>query len=206
MSSVSENLQKIVVLCVIVGAIVGGVFVYNNYYKANINKEGGVACTQEAKLCPDGSYVGRTGPNCEFAECSTTDNNYVYIEKFGLRFAIDESAPKIVVTNDTGNEHEVYLSTQNFIDKVGGTECGNDIVNLWVFKNMDELIANNEMLAGVYNREELSKELHIHELNDGRVWYELGQTQAVCYDPDPQLQFTEGSKITPYLETLEPVQ
>ncbi len=28
-----------------------------------------VACTQEAKLCPDGSYVGRTGPNCEFAPC-----------------------------------------------------------------------------------------------------------------------------------------
>jgi len=28
-----------------------------------------VACTQEAKLCPDGSAVGRTGPNCEFAAC-----------------------------------------------------------------------------------------------------------------------------------------
>ena len=28
-----------------------------------------VACTQEAKICPDGSAVGRTGPNCEFAEC-----------------------------------------------------------------------------------------------------------------------------------------
>lgn len=27
------------------------------------------ACTQEAKLCPDGSAVGRTGPNCEFAPC-----------------------------------------------------------------------------------------------------------------------------------------
>ena len=27
------------------------------------------ACTQEAKQCPDGSYVGRTGPNCEFAPC-----------------------------------------------------------------------------------------------------------------------------------------
>jgi len=26
-------------------------------------------CTMEAKLCPDGSYVGRVGPNCEFAEC-----------------------------------------------------------------------------------------------------------------------------------------
>ena len=28
-----------------------------------------IACTQDAKLCPDGSYVGRTGPNCEFAQC-----------------------------------------------------------------------------------------------------------------------------------------
>lgn len=27
------------------------------------------ACTLEAKICPDGSGVGRTGPNCEFAEC-----------------------------------------------------------------------------------------------------------------------------------------
>lgn len=28
-----------------------------------------VFCTQEAKLCPDGSYVGRGGPNCEFTAC-----------------------------------------------------------------------------------------------------------------------------------------
>ncbi len=28
-----------------------------------------VACTEEAKLCPDGSAVGRIGPDCEFAEC-----------------------------------------------------------------------------------------------------------------------------------------
>ena len=30
-----------------------------------------VACTLEAKICPDGSSVGRTGPNCEFAPCPT---------------------------------------------------------------------------------------------------------------------------------------
>lgn len=28
-----------------------------------------VACTMEARICPDGSSVGRTGPNCEFAAC-----------------------------------------------------------------------------------------------------------------------------------------
>ncbi len=28
-----------------------------------------VACTMDAKICPDGSAVGRTAPNCEFAPC-----------------------------------------------------------------------------------------------------------------------------------------
>lgn len=32
------------------------------------------ACTEEAKLCPDGSAVGRTGPNCEFAACPEIQN------------------------------------------------------------------------------------------------------------------------------------
>jgi len=27
------------------------------------------ACPQDAKVCPDGTAVGRTGPNCEFAIC-----------------------------------------------------------------------------------------------------------------------------------------
>lgn len=31
-----------------------------------------VACTMEAKQCPDGSYVGRQGPKCEFAACPTS--------------------------------------------------------------------------------------------------------------------------------------
>ncbi len=32
-----------------------------------------VACTEEAKLCSDGSTVGRTGPNCEFSLCPKED-------------------------------------------------------------------------------------------------------------------------------------
>jgi hypothetical protein len=34
--------------------------------------EPAMVCTQEAKLCPDGSAVGRTGLNCEFAPCPNT--------------------------------------------------------------------------------------------------------------------------------------
>ncbi|MCX6766090.1 MAG: hypothetical protein NT136_03990 [Candidatus Moranbacteria bacterium] len=31
-------------------------------------------CTQEAKICSDGTSVGRTGPNCEFAPCPSETN------------------------------------------------------------------------------------------------------------------------------------
>ncbi len=31
--------------------------------------EDGVMCTMDARECPDGSYVGRTGPHCEFTPC-----------------------------------------------------------------------------------------------------------------------------------------
>ncbi len=33
------------------------------------NDSAPVACTMDAKICPDGSAVGRTAPNCEFAAC-----------------------------------------------------------------------------------------------------------------------------------------
>lgn len=33
-----------------------------------------VFCTEDAKLCPDGSYVGRQGPDCEFAACPEVED------------------------------------------------------------------------------------------------------------------------------------
>lgn len=41
----------------------------DNICKSVNTQSGGTACTADAKLCPDGSAVGRTGPNCEFAPC-----------------------------------------------------------------------------------------------------------------------------------------
>jgi hypothetical protein len=31
--------------------------------------EGNFACTMDAKVCPDGTYVGRIPPYCQFAAC-----------------------------------------------------------------------------------------------------------------------------------------
>lgn len=34
-----------------------------------------VVCTNEAKICPEGSAVGRTSPSCEFAACPNANSN-----------------------------------------------------------------------------------------------------------------------------------
>lgn len=38
----------------------------------NDNDDDAVYCTMDAKLCPDGSSVGRVAPRCEFAACPGT--------------------------------------------------------------------------------------------------------------------------------------
>lgn len=59
------------------------------------------ACTMEAKLCPDGSSVGRTGPNCEFAPCSQTN----------------------ILPYDSGVEGVVTLGPTCPVVRVGDTTC-----------------------------------------------------------------------------------
>jgi hypothetical protein len=65
---------KFLLIVVILAVIaIGGILWWQNY-----ETQKPIACTQEAKICPDGSAVGRTGPNCEFTACpapETTDTS-----------------------------------------------------------------------------------------------------------------------------------
>ncbi len=63
------NKQLIVAILVLLAFTLGVVFLNSRNQIDQGGYTGGVACTMEAKLCPDGSYVGRGGPNCEFANC-----------------------------------------------------------------------------------------------------------------------------------------
>jgi len=59
----NRKILLIIVTLILLGGIV--LLVWQKYS----SEPSPVACTLEAKLCPDGSAVGRTGPKCEFAEC-----------------------------------------------------------------------------------------------------------------------------------------
>ena len=60
---------------IIIGVLVVIVLVLlaMNFKFTKQEDQGEIACTQEAKLCPNGLAVGRTGPNCEFADCATAN-------------------------------------------------------------------------------------------------------------------------------------
>lgn len=58
----------IVVIALLI--ISSGIYIYISNKSTDISP---IACTMEAKLCPDGSYVGRTEPNCEFASCPLSE-------------------------------------------------------------------------------------------------------------------------------------
>lgn len=91
------------------------------------------ACTQEAKICPDGTSVGRTGPTCEFSPCPTvapanttaetadwktyTNTKYNYSIKYPADYSAAETSPDYVRIFQGFNdpklpETETYLSIQ----------------------------------------------------------------------------------------------
>lgn len=72
----------IAALVMLAGAV-GGYFVLNQSKSptptpipttAPTGSDEQVVCTQDAKECPDGSFVSREGPNCEFAPCPGSDS------------------------------------------------------------------------------------------------------------------------------------
>jgi len=70
---ISIGVLIIIVILVVMAALIGKRQVKNA--PGNVVPPGKTrACTEEAKLCPDGTSVGRTGPNCDFAPCPNMIN------------------------------------------------------------------------------------------------------------------------------------
>jgi hypothetical protein len=56
--------------------VLSGILLYAKNDLRNSSPE--ISCTADAKLCPDGSSVGRTGPDCEFAACPASEEKAFY--------------------------------------------------------------------------------------------------------------------------------
>lgn len=118
------------------------------------------ACTMEAKQCPDGSYVGRIGPNCEFEKCP--------VEPIGRQCAgsndttcpvdfecVQECGPPVVRENDPPPAYfcqlkgyfrpcPICLAEGTLIDTPYGNIAVENLkigAEIWTMNNSDERIA-----------------------------------------------------------------
>ncbi len=93
----SSPIFWLVPLLFVAALVIAGFFLYQNSFtqtatnNAPVNQ---VVCTQDAMQCPDGSYVGRTGPDCQFAACPAatlpTGWKMYKDDEFGFQFSYPE--------------------------------------------------------------------------------------------------------------------
>lgn len=80
----SKSIATFLIFVIVVAGFVATYLVFKNY------NNGQIACTMDAKICPDGTAVGRVGPSCNFAPCPDPTKNwqtYKDVEnKFELKY------------------------------------------------------------------------------------------------------------------------
>lgn len=72
----SKNIALVIFTLLPIGAFLMGMKyqrMLTGYVPPAANEQ--TSCTKEAKLCPDGSTVGRSGPDCEFVPCPAVQDS-----------------------------------------------------------------------------------------------------------------------------------
>lgn len=98
-------MKKIIVVALAILLLIGGVIWWmqnNEVSPVTGDDNDAVACTMDAMLCPDGSYVGRTGPNCQFV-CpelpEVPDDIQTHIDSKANLIVVESPAPLTVVNS-----------------------------------------------------------------------------------------------------------
>jgi hypothetical protein len=88
-----------------------------------------VACTMDAMQCPDGSYVGRTGPDCQFVCPNTTETITLFIQN-----------KEIARTSDCGVTQQISKiipKTNNLIDSAVKVLFEDELSNYGVYEKVE---------------------------------------------------------------------
>jgi hypothetical protein len=178
--------RKILIIGIaIIIAAIAGVVAWQRFFG-----EKPVACTMEAKICPDGSYVGRTGPKCEFALCPGA--TFQYPEQLQTKYIFtQEWPPKLLIIDGAG-----------FSCKQGGLGI-NGRPGMTIQKKMNNIVYCIENVsggaAGTFYTDYTYTFLKDSKLV--KLSFTLAYPQCANYD-DPQKTECEKERQTFDLDTL----
>ena len=137
-----------IVLIIVVG-VLGFLYRYeieNPKHSGTNAVPSGVACTDEAKICPDGSAVGRTGPSCAFATCPPPNAELV-TGSTTIDFVLPAGYKRNVVASDDSS----YLAS--YIQEQGASASSTDsasVINIHSYVIPTGSSASKVMLAETY--------------------------------------------------------
>lgn len=85
----------------------------------------GVVCTLDAKMCPDGSSVGRIGPDCEFALCPLSESAHYEGDTYSFNYppemeVTELDATRVSLTNKNSTSSALIIETFVYKDFVDG--------------------------------------------------------------------------------------
>ena len=89
-----------------------------------------VSCTKESKLCPDGSYVGRQGPDCEFTICPSDIQHKCLPEQRNAELCTQDLTPVCGYV-----QVECFRAPCNPVPQTFNNECyacSNERVQYWI--------------------------------------------------------------------------
>lgn len=115
------QIRKEITLIIFAIVIFGGL-VYGGYrlLSQNSNPSQGVFCTQEALLCPGGSYVGRSGPECEFTACPNQPSFTGILQKKSDSFSLIIGAPENSGGKEVSYSMPLIFKTTDIAERLVG--------------------------------------------------------------------------------------
>lgn len=140
-----KGISTLLIILIIVGLAIiigGGIFTYQ--YLTTQQPQTTV-CTKEAKVCPDGSSIYRTGTNCEFAECPTTED-FSNLGPKDTYLVIKITRDKISNLDEFVSFTEKYGATKNITQLESATKGLSDSEKNQMFTAIESMLIQSTEL------------------------------------------------------------
>lgn len=132
------------------------------------------ACTLDAKMCPDGSYVGRSGKDCTFDACPSDDSTSTQVTAF---------------LGGSGTAMNVTVSPQ---EVVSDSRCPSDVQCIWAGTVEVRTVLSTQVAHGE----------HVLTLGEPQVFGEYSVTLVEVAPLKTQEDISDASYVFTYTVSL----